>query len=108
MIKYRGNSSKVLVSKFEQRTVVQNSFRYKKTTKACLLSLKTPFEPELRSRVLYKRTYCRCYSTYVGQTVRPLITRIEEQCKEDIPVGQHLQECGADGIRLEVKSEFID
>ena len=61
--------------------------------KTCLPSLKTSFARELRSKVVYNLTCSGCNSTYVGQTVRYLATRVDEHRKGDSPVGQHLLEC---------------
>ena len=58
----------------------------------------------------YKRTCSECISTYVGQTVRHLATRVDEHRKEDSPVEQHLLECNKEvgGGTNELKSEIID
>ena len=45
---------------------------------------------------------------YVGQTVRHLTTRIEEQKKADLPVGLHLQQCQPEGNRADLSWEIID
>ena len=77
--------------------------------KTCLPSLKTSFARELRSKVVYKLTYSGCNSTYVGQTVRRLATRVDEHRKGDSPLGQHLLECKKEvGGTAELKPEIID
>ena len=58
---------------------------------------------------MYKLKCCGCNSTYVGQTVRHLATRVDEHCKGDSAVGQHLLECNKEvGGTAELKSEIID
>ena len=77
--------------------------------KTCLPSLKTSFARKLRSKVAYKLTCSGCNSTYVGQTVRHLATRIDEYRKRVSPIGQHLLECNKEvGGSAELKSEIID
>ena len=50
-----------------------------------------------------------CNSTYVGQTVRHLATRVDDHRKWDSPVGQHMLECNKEvGGTAELKSEIID
>ena len=59
--------------------------------------------------MVYKLTCSGCNSTYVGQTVRYLATRVDEHRKGDSPVGQHLLECRKKvGGTAELKSEIID
>ena len=58
--------------------------------------------------MVYKLTCSGCNSTYVGQTVRLLATRVDEHRKDDSPVGQHLLECNKEvGGTVELKSEII-
>ena len=106
-LQYRGNASEWFAAKLRQNAGAQVIFTTRKL-KTCLPSLKSPFAKDLKSRVVYKLTCSGCNSTYVGQTVRHLTTRIEEHHKEDSPVGQHLRECDRDGKSAELKSEIID
>ena len=58
---------------------------------------------------MYKLTCSGCNSTYVGQTVRNLATRVDEHRKGDSPVGQHLLEGNKEvGGTAELKSDIID
>ena len=58
---------------------------------------------------MYKITCSGCNSTYVGQTVRHLATRVDEHRIGDSPVGQHLLVCKKEvGGTAELKSEIID
>ena len=58
---------------------------------------------------MYKLTFSGCNSTYVGQTVRHLATRVDEHRKGDSPVGQHLLERNKEvGGTAEQKSQIID
>ena len=75
---------------------------------SCLPSLKSEFSNDLKSRVVYKLSCSGCNSTYVGQTVRHLTTRIEEQKKADSPVGLHLQQCQLEGNSADLSWEIID
>ena len=61
--------------------------------KTCLPTLKSAFDKSLKSHVVYEITCCGCNSTYVGQTCRPITTRIIEHQKADSPVGQRVSEC---------------
>ena len=106
-LQYRGNASEWFAAKLRQNAGAQVIFTTRKL-KTCLPSLKSPFAKDLKSRVVYKLTCSGCNSTYVGQTVRHLTTRIEEHHKEDSPVGQHLRECDRDGKSAELRSEIID
>ena len=77
--------------------------------KTCLPSLKTSFARELRSKMVYKLTCSGCNSYYVCQTVRHLATRVDEHCKSDYPVRQHLLNGNKEvGCTSELKSEIID
>ena len=107
-MQYRGNPSQLLAAMVRQISGAQIIFTTRKL-KTCLPSLKNSFARELRSKVVYKLTCSGCNSTYVGQTVRHLATRVDEHRKEDSPVGQHLLECNKEvGGTAELKSEIID
>ena len=54
--------------------------------------MKSAFSNDLKSRVVYKLIFSGCTSTYVGQTVRILTTRIEENKKAGSPAGLQLQQ----------------
>ena len=59
--------------------------------------------------MVYKLTCSECNSTYVGQTVRHLATRVDERRNGDSPVGQNLLECNEEvGRTAELKSDIID
>ena len=75
---------------------------------SCLLSLKSAFSNDLKSRVVYKMSCSGCFSTYVGKTVRHLTTRVEEHKKADSPVGLHLQQCQLVGNSADLNWEIID
>ena len=76
--------------------------------KSSLPSLKSAFSNDLKSRLVYKLSCSGCTSTYVGQTVRHLTTRIEEFKKADSPVGLHLQQCQLEGNSADLSWEIID
>ena len=108
-MQYRGNPSQLLNAKVRLISGTQIIFFSTRKLKTCLPSLKTSFARELRSKVVYKLTCSGCNSTYVGQTVRHLATRVDEHREGDSPVGQHLLECKKEvGGTAELKSEIID
>ena len=107
-MQYREYPSQLSAAKFRQISEAQIIFTTRKM-KTCLPSLKTSFARKLRSKVAYKLTCSGCNSTYVGQTVRHLATRIDEYRKRVSPIGQHLLECNKEvGGSAELKSEIID
>ena len=107
-MQYRGNPSQLLAGKVGLISGAQIIFKTRKL-KTCLPSLKTSLARELRTKVVYKLTSSGCNSTYVGQTVRHLATRVDEHRKGDSAVGQHLLECNKEvGGTAELKSEIID
>ena len=79
-MQHRGNPSQLLAVKVRLISGAQIIFTTRKL-KTCLQSLKTSFAREPRSKVVYKLTCSGCNSTYVGQTVRPLATRVDEHRK---------------------------
>ena len=74
----------------------------------CLDSLKSAFSNDLKSRVVYKLSCSGHTSTYVGQTVRHLTTKIKEHKKADSPLGLHLQQCSLDGNSADLGWEIIN
>ena len=107
MVQYRGNQSQYFANRLRKLTNVQVVFTTRKL-QSCLPSLKSAFSNDLKSRVVYKLSCSGCTSTYVGQTVRHLITRIEEHKKVDSPVGLHLQQCQLEGNSADLSWEIID
>ena len=61
--------------------------------KTVMPSLKPSVPTILRSRVVYKITCPGCESSYVGQTVRHLKTRLAEHRNVNTPVGAHFDDC---------------
>ena len=107
MVQYRGNQSQYFANRLRKLTNVQVVFTTRKL-QSCLPSLKSAFSNDLKSRVVYKLSCSGCTSTYVGQTVRHLTTRIEEHRKADSPVGLHLQQCQLEGNSADLSWEIID
>ena len=106
-MQYRGNPSQLLAAKVRQISGAQTIFTTRKL-KTWLPSLKTSFARELRSKVVYKLLCSGCNTTYVGQTVRHLATRVDEHRKGDSTVEQHLLECNKEVVgTAELKSEII-
>ena len=77
MVQYRGNHSQNFANRLQNLTNIQIVFTTRKL-ESCLPLLKSAFFDDLKSRVFYKLSCNGCTSTYVGQTVRHLTTRIEE------------------------------
>ena len=102
MVQYRGKHSQTLAKKVRDITNAQIIITTRKM-KTCTPSPKSSFSSQLKSKVVYRLECCRCKSSYFGQTVRHLTTRIEEHRKEDTPVGQHIRQCGS-----EIKWKIID
>ena len=75
---------------------------------SCLPSLKSAFSNDLKSKVVYKLSFSGCTSTFVGQIVRHLTTRIEEDKKADSPVGLHLQQCNLEGNSADHTWNILD
>ena len=86
MLQYRGNQSQYSDIRLRKLTNVQVVFTTRKL-ESCLPSLKSAYSNDLKSRVVYKLSCSGCTSTYVGQAVRQINTRIEEHKKADSPVG---------------------
>ena len=84
---------------------IQINFTTRKL-RTCLTTLKSPFDKNLKSHVVYKVTCNGCISIYVGQTSRHVTARVSEHQKKDSPVGQHLVECC--GTTHNVKWEILD
>ena len=64
--------------------------------RSCLPTLKSFFDRDLKSHVIYEIKCNGCGYIYVGQTSRRVTTRKPEHQKKDSRVGRHLvQDCGA-------------
>ena len=104
-VQYRGNITQNIASRLKKLCDIQIIFTTRKL-RTCLPTLKSPFDKNLKSHVVYKITCKGCSSIYVGQTSRDVTTRISEHQKKDSPVGQHLVECC--GTTHNVKWEILD
>ena len=104
-VQYRGN----ITQNFESRLKKLCEFQIIFTTRelrTCLPTLKSTFDKNLKSHVLYKVICNGCSSIYFGETSRHVTTRISEHQKKDSPVGKHLVECC--GTTHNVKWEILD
>ena len=99
LLQYRGKVSDIFAKRM-QNCGISTIFTTRKL-RTCLLTLKTDFPRYLTSRVVYEISCPGCNSSYVGQTVRHLITRKIEHFRDSAPVGNHLKECGADKAAVE-------
>ena len=77
---------------------------FTRKTKTCLTPLKSSFDKNLKSHVVYRITCNGCSSIYFGQTSRHVTTRISENQKKNSPVGQQpIEGCGtAHNIEWEI------
>ena len=104
-VQYRGNITQNFASRLKKLCDIQIIFTTRKL-RTCLPTLKSPFDKNLKSDVVYKSTCNGCSSVYVGQTSRHVNTRISAHQKKDSPVGQQLVECC--GTTHNVKWETLD
>ena len=91
-VQQRGNITQNFASRLKKLSDIEIIFTIKKL-RTCLPILKSPFDKNLKSHVVYKITCNGCSSIYVGQTRRHVTTKVSEHPKKDCPVGQHLVEC---------------
>ena len=92
-VQYRGRDTDNLVRRLSKLPTPIRTVLTLRKMKTVLPSLK-PFVPTLlRSRVVYKITCPGCESSYVGQTVRHLKTRLAEHKNINAPVGAHFHSC---------------
>ena len=74
---YRSNENLLFASRMRNLIKELIVFNTRKLI-ACLLSLQSSISPELKSKVVYKISYCGCNSNYIVQSVRHLTIRIDE------------------------------
>ena len=85
LLQYRGNISNELNKKLNKIHPVQTIFTTRKL-KSCLPSLKSTFDKDLKSHVVYELTCNGCKSIYGGQTCRHITTRVAEHAKANSPI----------------------
>ena len=88
VLQYRGNIINEFVKRLKKDHPVQ--------TKSCLACLKSSFDKDLKSHLVYELTCNGCKYIYVWQTCRHNTTRIAEHAKVDLPMGKHEIECNVD------------
>ena len=99
---YRGNISNEIVTKLNKIHPVKTIFTTRKL-KSCLPVLKSSFDKDLKSHVVYELTCNGCKSIYVGQTCGHITTRVAEHAEADSTMGIHAIECNGDKTALEWK-----
>ena len=93
-VQNRGNIIQTFASRLRKLCNIQIIFTTREL-RTCLPTLKSSFDKNFKSHVVYKSTCNGCSSIYVGQTIQNVTTRILEHLKKDSPVEQHLVEfCG--------------
>ena len=84
-LQYRGNLTQNFASKLKKLCELQVVFTALKL-RLCLPTLKSFFDRDLKSHVVYEIKCNGCGSIYVGQTSRHVTTRITEHQKKDSQV----------------------
>ena len=102
VLQNRGNISNEFVKKLNKIHPVQTIFITRKL-KRCLPSLKSNFDMDLKSHVVYNLTCNGCNFIYVGQTCQNFTTRVAEHAKADSPMGVHVIECKGDKTTFQWK-----
>ena len=102
VLQYRGNITNEIVKKLIKFHPVQTIFTTR-TLKSCLPNLKSSFDKDLISHVVYELTCNGCKSIYVGQTCRHITTRVAEHAMVDSPMGVHANECNGDKTAFQWK-----
>ena len=88
-VQYRENSTQIFAKRLKKLCNVQIIFITRKV-RTCFPALKSSFDKNLKSLVVYKVTCNVRSSIYVGQTSRHVTTGNLEHQKKDSPLGQHL------------------
>ena len=101
-LQYRGHISNDFVKKLNKIHPKQTIFTTRKL-KSCLPSLKSSFDKDLKSHVVYELTCNGCKSIYVGQTCRHITTRVAEHAKAHSLMGVHAIEGNGDKIAFQWK-----
>ena len=102
VLQYRGNISNEFVKKLNKIHPLQTIFTTRKL-KSCLHSLKSSFDKDLNSHVVYELTCNGCKSFYVWQTCRHITIRVAEHAKADSPMGVHAIGCNGDKTAFQWK-----
>ena len=102
VMQYRGNKSDVFSKRLRKTANISVIFTTRQM-KTALPSLKQKLPENVRGNVVYEITCSGYQSSYVGQTTRHLATRVHEDSKGTIPVGEHLNWCGFTIDSCEVK-----
>ena len=97
-LQYRDNIFNEFVEKLNkihpvQTTLITGGLPKSCLLKSCLANLKSSFDKDLKSHVVYELNYNGCRSNCVGQTCRHITTRVAEHAKADSPMGIHTIEC---------------
>ena len=104
-LQYRGNLTQNLASKLKKLCELQVVFTTRKL-RSCLPTLKSSFDRDLKSHVVYEIKCNGCGSIYFGQTSRHVTARITQHQKKDSQVGQHLVECR--GATNDIEWKILD
>ena len=102
VLQYRGSISNEFVKKLNKFHPVQTIFTTRKL-KSCLPSLKSSFDKDLKSHVVYELTCNGVKSIYVGQTCRHITTRVAKHARAYSPMRVHAIECNGDKTAFQWK-----
>ena len=104
-LQYRGKLTQNFARKLKKLCEFQVVFKTRKL-RSCLPTLKSTFDRDLKSQVVYEIKCNGCGSIYVGQTSRHVTTRITEHQKKDSQVSQYLVECR--GATNDIEWKILD
>ena len=103
-IEYRGKITEKFASSLRKSKAPCNVVFTTRKLRSCLLPLKPQIEKEMRSFLVYHITCPRCNASYVGQTMRHLLSRFNEHRYSSSPVGSHFNNCNStltiDDVRI--------
>ena len=102
VLQYIGNISNEFVRKLNKIHPVQTIFTTRKL-KNCLPSLKSSFDKDLKSHVVYELTCNGCKYISVGQTCRYITKRVAEHAKVNSPMGIHVIQRNGDKTAVQWK-----
>ena len=93
-IQYQGHHTDKYIDRLKNSGALVKPIITLRKIKTMMPSLKPKAPKELESKVIYEYTCSRCYSTYVGKTIRHLKIRVKEHArKEKEPKKKHYNLC---------------
>ena len=93
-INYRGKATDKLAHSYKKLNASRKVIMTTRKIKTCLPSLKPSVPRMLLSNVVYQLVCSGCESSYVGQTVRHLQSRVREHLGSRGTMKVHFEKCG--------------